>query len=133
MSEPRDREAERLLAYGLCRTGIGVALAALPGLAKLWVGAEAGRPAMKVLMRAFAARDAAIGVGTVLAVLDGAGREELRRWALFGAVCDSADAISSIVHLRAPDHPGRWTAGLMAAGAAAFGFYLADRLSDPGI
>ncbi len=104
-----------VVAVAAGRTALGAAALALPRLvARPWVGAPAD-PAPSVLGRALGGRDLALGAGALTAA---ARPPELRRWALAGALADTADVLGTL--LRWPHLPtrGRW-AVLAAAGAAA--------------
>lgn len=111
--------------YAAARVAIGAGLVVMPGLLAGWIGEDARRPGTRTIARAFAARDLAIGAGTLVAMADGA---PLRRWLQVGAACDAADAVASLLAIgRIPTHKAL-CAMVAAAGGAATGAHLAHRL-----
>jgi hypothetical protein len=124
------RESALLLARG--RIAVGVAFVLFPGLAgRMWIGSDAARRNVKVLARAFGARDLAIGLGVVIALDRGT---PVRGWIEAGALSDSIDTAASLL---AGDSipPGiRWPCVALGAGSAAAGAALApqfDEASEP--
>ena len=118
-----DRQVARL--YATTRVGIGVVLLLAPKVMAGWIGPVAARPETRVLTRITGARDAALGVGALLALADGT---PVRRWLQLAAAVDAADALASlggVRHLTA--RRGLPAAGLAAGGAAA-GAWLSGRL-----
>jgi hypothetical protein len=105
-------------AQAVNRVALGAGLIAVPRLfARIWSGRAASDERARVLARGLGARDAALGVGGLLALRDGD-----RRWAArtFGAQA-AADAVDLLAVLMARDRLGRSTravAGTMAAGSA---------------
>lgn len=88
----------RMLAAG--RVLIGAVLFAAPDLvAAPWVGDDARTGGARVLARSMGARDAALGVGTLVSSGD---REQLRRWLLASSVCDAADFVATLGGPRSP-------------------------------
>ena len=84
-------------ALALQRIGVGAALALAPGLARHWVGAAATEVGGRVLVRAFGARDIALGVGLWRAL----GRDaSARGWLEAGVFCDGADLLGSLAARR---------------------------------
>lgn len=103
---------------------------AVPGLAaRRWVGADAMRPAAKALTRALGVRDAALGLGTMLALRYGAGRNgaPVRGWLEASAMSDAGDAVATVLHWRRLPRVGRWLTLLASATAAYTGARLASR------
>jgi hypothetical protein len=86
-------------ALGIARGVFGTAMAVAPALLPRLLGADA-RTARRLgyLPRMIAARELAIGVGTLRAV--GAG-EDLRSWLAAQAVSDAGDAVAIAAALRA--------------------------------
>ncbi|MEA2421832.1 MAG: hypothetical protein QOF55_931 [Thermoleophilaceae bacterium] len=76
------------------RIALGVALIARPRLVTgRWLGKDAQRPAVDVLARAFGARDAVLGAGTLAAMRGGPGA--LRPWLLAGLAADAVDLLTT--------------------------------------
>ncbi|SRR5579884_299299 len=92
--------AARMLAAG--RVLIGLTLFAAPDLvATPWVGDDARSAGARVLARSMGARDAALGVGTLVSAGD---RGQLRRWLLASSACDAADFVATLAGPRSPAH-----------------------------
>jgi hypothetical protein len=122
--EPRDQA----LLHARLRIAIGAAFVLFPGLAgRMWIGADAGRRAVKVLARAFGARDLAIGLGVVIALDRGT---PVRGWIEAGALSDTIDCGATLL---AGDsiHPAiRWPAFALGVSSAAKGAALAPHFGD---
>ena len=72
---------------------IGAALVVAPRLAgPMWIGDDANSRAVKVLARAFGARDLALGLGTAVA-LDGG--KPVRGWLEGAALADAVDLVAT--------------------------------------
>jgi hypothetical protein len=101
------------------RLVIGGAFIAAPGRASAgWIGADGERGSVHVLARAFGARDAAIGAGT-LSALNGGG--SLQTWVLAGVAADVTDlAATALAGDRIPALP-RAMVLVVAATATAVG------------
>jgi hypothetical protein len=103
-----------MLAAG--RVLIGVTMFAAPDLvAAPWVGEDARRAGARVVVRALGARDAALGVGTLVAAGDAA---QLRRWLLASSASDAADFVAT---LSGPRSPARTVVLAFAAAATVTG------------
>ncbi len=111
--------------YAAARVAIGAGLVVMPGLLAGWIGEDARRPGTRTIARAFAARDLAIGAGTLLAMADGA---PVRRWLQAGAACDAADAAASLLALGRIPTRKALTAMAAALAGAATGAHLASRV-----
>jgi hypothetical protein len=113
--EPRDRA----LLHARLRIAVGAACVLFPGLAgRMWIGSDAARRPVKVLARAFGARDLAIGLGAVIALDRGT---PVRGWIEAGALSDGIDTVATLL---AGDsiHPAlRWPAVVVGATSAAAG------------
>jgi hypothetical protein len=122
--EPRDAA----LAHARARIAVGAAFVLFPALAgRMWIGADAARRPVKVLARAFGARDLAIGLGVVIALDRGT---PVRGWIEAGAMSDAIDTVASLL---AGDsiHPAiRWPAIAIGAGSAAAGAALAPHFGE---
>ena len=114
------------------RIAVGAAFVLLPGLAgRMWIGPEAGRRPVKVLARAFGARDLAIGLGVVIALDRGA---PVRGWIEAGALSDALDAVATLLAGRSIHPALRWPALAVGASSAAIGASLApefDQAPEP--
>ena len=89
--EPRDRA----LLFARLRIGVGAAFVLFPGVAgRMWIGSDAARRPVKVLARAFGARDLAIGLGVVIALDRGA---PVRGWIEAAALSDAIDTCASVL------------------------------------
>lgn len=122
--EPRD--AALLHARG--RIAVGAAFVLFPGLAgRRWVGADAARRPVKVLARAFGARDLAIGLGVVIALDRGT---PVRGWIEAGMLSDAIDTMASLLAGGSIPAAVRWPAIALGAGSTAAGMALAQRFDD---
>jgi hypothetical protein len=87
-----EEELARLL--GVTRLAIGAVTVLAPSLvAKVWLGEGAEDSAGRVGMRGLGGREAAIGLGTLLALERG---KPVRGWLEAGALADAADAFGVI-------------------------------------
>lgn len=120
-----DRELARLLSA--TRVGFGTLFLLAPRfLARAWVGEGAAQPAAKALARALGARDAALGLGALLALQHG---ESTRGWLEAAALADAGDAVATLIAWRHLPAPRRWLALAGSAGALYAGISLARRQS----
>ncbi|MEJ7845556.1 MAG: hypothetical protein WKF93_07915, partial [Acidimicrobiales bacterium] len=87
---PREGMPRLLTLFGAGRTAVGVALLVAPAAARSAFGPVADQPAGKAVLRALGVRDAALGVGLLLAVRAGA---PVRTWLALGAASDALDAV----------------------------------------
>ena len=118
--DPRDRA----LLQARLRIGVGAAFVLFPRLAgNMWIGPDAARRPVKVLARAFGARDLAIGLGVVIALDRGT---PVRGWIEAGALSDVIDTCASVL-AGGSIHPAiRWPAIALGATSAATGAQLAN-------
>jgi hypothetical protein len=126
--EPRDRA----LLHARLRIGVGAAFVLFPGLAgRMWIGSDAARRPVKVLARAFGARDLAIGLGAVIALDRGT---PVRGWIEAGALADAIDTSASVLAGGSIPAWIRWPAIALGATSTAAGAQLApefDHVVDP--
>jgi hypothetical protein len=121
------RDTALLHARG--RIAVGAAFVLFPGLAgRMWVGSEAARRPVKVLARAFGARDLAIGLGIVIALDRGA---PVRGWIEGGAFSDAIDTAATLLAGGSIPPTIRWPCVALGAGSAAAGAALARRFDAP--
>jgi hypothetical protein len=121
------RDLALLLARG--RIAVGAAFALAPGLAgRLWIGADATRPAVKVVARALGAREVALGLGVVIALDRGA---PVRGWLEGATLADAVDMVATLLAGDSIPRRARRTIVLVAGGSAALGAALARALDEP--
>lgn len=121
-----EREMARVL--GLVRTLVGVGAFLMPKTTtRVWIGQEAKPYPTNMVLRGFGARDAAIGIGLLVALEKDA---PVRGWLEASALSDLGDAIGTLAAWR--DLPGLRRLLLLATevGAAAVGLQLAAALDD---
>jgi hypothetical protein len=117
------------LAHARGRMVVGAAFVLAPGLAgRLWIGDDARRGAVKVVARAFGARDLAIGLGVVIALDRGA---PVRGWLEAGALSDALDFMASLLAGDSIPPDLRRFALALGGGSAALGAALARALDEP--
>jgi len=122
-------ERDLALAHARGRIAVGAAFFLAPGLAgRLWIGDDARRRAVKVLARAFGARDLAIGLGVVIALDRGA---PVRGWLEAGALSDTLDFSASFLAGDSIPRDLRRFALALGAGSAALGAVLSRALDEP--
>jgi hypothetical protein len=122
--EPRD--AAVLHARG--RIAVGAAFVLFPGLAgRMWIGSDAGRRPVKVLARAFGARDLAIGLGIVIALDRGT---PARGWIEAGVLSDAIDTCASLLAGNSIPPAIRWPCVALGAGSTAAGAALASEFDE---
>jgi hypothetical protein len=120
------RDAALLHARG--RIAVGAAFVLLLGLfGRMWIGGDAARRPVKVLARAFGARDLAIGLGVVIALDRGA---PVRGWIEAGTLSDAIDTCASLLAGESIPPAIRWPCVALGAGSAAAGAALAPRFHD---
>ena len=95
---------------------------------RTWIADDARRRPVKVLARAFGARDLALGLGVVIALDRGA---PVRGWIEAGALSDAIDTCASLLAGSSIPPAVRWPCVALGAGSAALGAYLAPQLDDP--
>src|SRR5215207_11711042 len=121
------REAALLHARG--RIAVGAAFVLFPGLAgRAWIGSDAGRRPVKVLARAFGARDLAIGLGAVIALDRGA---PVRGWIEAGVLSDAIDTAASLLAGSSIPPAIRWPSVALGVSSAALGALLAPQVAEP--
>ena len=120
------REAALLHARG--RIAVGAAFVLFPSLAgRMWIGSDAARRPVKVLARAFGARDLAIGLGVVIALDRGT---PVRGWIEAGVLSDAIDTAASLLAGGSIPAAIRWPAIALGAGSTAAGANLAPQFED---
>jgi hypothetical protein len=115
------------LSHARGRMAVGAALVLAPGLAgSPWIGADASRPAVKVLARALGVRDFALGLGIAVA-LDRGG--PARGWLEAAALADAVDLVATLVAGASIPPAGRRAVALVA-GASMLGCVALSRTVD---
>jgi hypothetical protein len=112
-------EGDRALAAMACasRLALGTAFVVAPGtLVRLWTGETA--PADTLLARGLGIRDALLGAGALLALVE---RQPARRWIQAGALSDAVDAAITLAAVeRIPRNRRLVFASVASAAAATF-------------
>lgn len=114
--------------YGVTRLAIGALTVAAPSLvAKVWLGRGAQDSAARIGLRGLGGREAAIGLGTLVALER---KAPVRGWLEAGALADAADAFGVVAQRRSLP-AARWLlAAGIAAGSAWFSVQLASAFED---
>ncbi|HEX6582598.1 MAG TPA: hypothetical protein VF056_03275 [Thermoleophilaceae bacterium] len=121
------REVALLHARG--RIAVGAAFVLFPGLAgRMWIGSNAARRPVKVLARAFGARDLAIGLGIVIALDRGT---PVRGWIEAGVLSDAIDTAATLLAGDSIPPAIRWPCVAFGAGSAAQGALLGPQFDEP--
>ena len=119
-----DRQRAEMLNAGRTFFGAGMVLA--PSLMlKGWVGEDAKLPSVKLVGRTMGVRDAAIGLGTLMALED---KESVKRWIQFGIAADAVDCAATVIAARRLSTKKSILVAAMAAAAAVTGWQLLNRL-----
>jgi hypothetical protein len=105
------------MATGLARAAFGLALIVAPArIARGWIGDEAERPNVKVLVRAIGVRDVVVGMGTLMAARR---NTPVRGWLEGGMAADAGDIIGTLYAAKHLPRQGVvMTVGLAALAAA---------------
>jgi hypothetical protein len=119
---------ELALWHARGRQAVGAAFVLAPGIfGRTWIADDARRRPVKVLARAFGARDLALGLGVVIALDRGA---PVRGWIEAGALSDAIDTCASLLAGSSIPPAIRWPCVALGAGSAALGAYLAPQFED---
>ncbi len=125
MDPPRPRDLARLVAAGRVALGAG-ALVAPTALARPWIGDAAAAREVRVLSRALAGRDLALGLGTLAGL---AGPDAgARPWVAGAGLADAVDAVATVVAFGRLPRRTRWLVLASTVGAAAVSFRAASAL-----
>ena len=120
------RQIVRVLACA--RIAVGATLLAAPRRAGgRWIGPVTEDGAARLAVRALAARDLAIGIGTLRAL---SGEEPARPWALAGAASDLVDAAATVLALRQVGLRRALPTIVVALGAGAYTISIADQIDS---
>lgn len=119
-----DKQRAEMLNAGRTFFGAGMVLA--PSLMlKGWVGEDAKLPSVKLVGRTMGVRDAALGIGTLMALRDG---KSAKLWLQLGIAADAVDCAATLLAARRIPTRGAILVGSMAAAAAVTGWQLMQRL-----
>ena len=117
------------LAQARGRIAVGLAMLVAPGLAgRTWIGDDALRPAVKVIIRGFGARDLALGLGVVIAVDRGA---PVRGWLEGSALADVGDLLATLFAGGSIPGSARKAVAALAGGSALTAYGLSRVLDEP--
>ena len=122
---------ELALWHARGRQLVGAAFVVAPGLfGRAWIGGDARRRPVKVLARAFGARDLAIGLGVAIALDRGT---PVRGWIEAGLLSDALDTCASLLAGNSIPPGIRWPCVALGAGSAAAGAYLAPKFDQASV
>ena len=125
-----DRSLARGIAAG--RLGFGLILLVAPRVLVRRSGNRQDPPPPYVWwLRAFGTRDAVLGAGT-LAALAGDDDVAAARWVQVGAVADTLDVATVVLHGDELDRLGRWATLAVAVPATIAGWKAGRGLATPG-
>lgn len=117
------------IATAAGRFGLGVALLLSPrSFGRRWIGADADRAGASTAIRATGARDAALGLGLLVAYRRG---RPVRGWLEAAALTDAADFVSTLMAFRKLPALGRLITLASAGGAAYFAMRVAGDVDEP--
>jgi hypothetical protein len=120
---------ELALWHARGRQLVGAAFVLAPGLAgSAWIAGDARRRPVKVLARAFGARDLAIGLGIAIALDRGT---PVRGWLEGAALSDGIDTAASLLAGDSIPPAIRWPCVALGAGSAAMAAWLARQFAGP--
>jgi len=120
---------ELALWHARGRQLVGAAFVVAPGLAgSAWIAGDARRRPVKVLARAFGARDLAIGLGIAIALDRGT---PVRGWLEGAALSDGIDTAASLLAGDSIPPAIRWPCVALGAGSAAMAAWLAPQFEGP--
>jgi hypothetical protein len=123
--EPR----EIAIAMARGRIALGVSALAAPGVAcRAMFGREGSRPGMRAFARMLGGRDAALGLGVVIALDRGA---PVRGWLEACALADGVDLVSCLIARDAMTPTSFRSIAALAGGAALAGIWLSRQLDPP--
>jgi hypothetical protein len=112
-----------ITAFALGRLAFGLGLMARPeNVASGWIGKDAQRGAVKIVLRGLGARDVALSAGALAALGE---EDRLAHWIAAAIGCDLSDVVSTLA--APPDAlPGnaRWGTVALGGGAALTGALL---------
>ncbi len=111
------------IAFALGRLAFGVGLMARPDrVASGWIGEDAEKGTVKIVLRGLGARDVALSAGALAALGD---ERRLAQWIAAALACDLSDVVSTLA-APADSLPGnaRWGTVALGGGSALAGALL---------
>lgn len=118
------RQLVRALAAG--RVVVGASALLVPSIAgKGWIGETGAHREVGVIVRAFGARDLALGIGT-LQVLDS--DDSPRPWVTAGILCDAVDLAATALAVRRLGLRRALPVMVVAGGATVAGYLARDQV-----
>jgi hypothetical protein len=120
-------DTQLALTLARARIGIGVTLVLAPGMSARRLSGHRAAGIEPLLTRMLGARDAMLGLGTVIAIDRGA---PVRGWIEASAAADAADCLACLLSKSRMSSRAFSVTLALASGAALAGGYLARRL-DP--
>lgn len=113
---------------GLGRLAFGLAMILRPAaIGRSWLGSDAEGAGGQVAVRAIGARDAALGLGLLMALRRG---RPLRGWVEAGMMADIGDALATTAVFGALPMPGKAVTLALAGGSALMGARIAPAVDD---
>lgn len=117
------RTRAAISVFTLTRVAFGAGLVAVPGrMATGWIGADASREPVKIVIRAVGARDIALSAGLLNAASQDDGMAPWLAVTIASDLCDLAATLAAPAESLPPR--ARWGTAVMAGGAALAGAWL---------
>lgn len=114
-------------AFALARLAFGLGLMARPDrVASGWIGSDAERGAVQIVLRGLGGRDVALSAGALAALGD---EDRLSHWVAAAIGCDLSDVVATLI--ASPDSlpaNARWGTVALGGGAALVGAALLAQL-----
>lgn len=116
------------IASAAGRFGLGIALMLSPQkFGRRWIGADADGAGARTAVRATGARNAALGLGLLMAYRRG---RPVRGWLEAAALTDAADVVSTVIAFRRLPALGRVITLVTAGGAAYYALRTAGDVDE---
>jgi hypothetical protein len=114
------------LLFVAARAAFGIVLMVRPKtMSRGWIGEDAERPGPEMLVRSIGARDFVIGIGGVLAIVNGA---PARGWLEAGVMADLFDTVITTAYIGKTPAQGSAVTLAMTTIAGSVGYRLATRV-----
>lgn len=113
------------IAVGRAAIGVALTLAPAKPFGTGWIGEDAGRPSSQLLIRSVGARDAGLGLGTLVALRRG---DALLPWILGAVLADGVDLVATLLARTAIPRNAVLGVGALAGGTAIAELALARQL-----
>ena len=119
-----EREMARYL--GTARVAVGAAMFLAPKWSgRVWVGRQADTTGARTVTRGFGGRDAALGLGLLMALEEGKGAG---RWLALSAMADAGDVAATLAGWGRLPRFNRLSVLMSAAGFGVLGAWLSTRV-----